>query len=109
MAVVTVVTVCSGGVHAFPLLSVCKYYIYTCLLYTSRCVEETDLHVGGRTELCILVANVGNKQGLVSICIDDEFTIKGAGAITDLDRNFVIDADANQTPSPLRPLILTTM
>ena len=26
---VTVVTVFSGGVHAFPLLSICKYYIYT--------------------------------------------------------------------------------
>ena len=29
VTVVTVVTVFSGGVHAFPLLSICKYYIYT--------------------------------------------------------------------------------
>ena len=28
VTVVTVVTVFSGGVHAFPLLSICKYYIY---------------------------------------------------------------------------------
>ena len=29
VTVVTVVTVFRGGVHAFPLLSICKYYIYT--------------------------------------------------------------------------------
>ena len=29
VTVVTVVTVFSGGVHAFPLLLICKYYIYT--------------------------------------------------------------------------------
>ena len=29
VTVVTVVTVFSGGVHAFPLLLICKYYIYS--------------------------------------------------------------------------------
>ena len=29
VTVVTVVTVFSGGVYAFPLLLICKYYIYT--------------------------------------------------------------------------------
>ena len=45
VTVVTVVTVFSGGVHAFPLLSICKYYIYTYIFiykYISIYIILTD-------------------------------------------------------------------